>query len=106
MADDDKKPLDRYAVVAFWLAFFLMILPFEADIVFVGLRNGKFAIAALVASACSLTVLVPLLLSARRRRAQPQHWRGGGFFAAAAAILVLHFLMMSYVFYGVLSKDR
>lgn len=106
MADDDKKPLDSYAVVAFWLAFLLMVLPFEADMVFVCLRNGKFAIAASMVSACSLAVLVPLLLSARRRRARPQHWRGRGCFAAAAAILILQFLVMSHAFYGVLSKDR
>lgn len=105
MAAEYKKPLDAYAAAAFGLAVFLMILPFEADIVLAGLRTANIASAALVAVTCSLTVLVPILLSARRRWIQPYQWRGGGYFAAAVAILVLQFLMMGSVFYRVISND-
>lgn len=101
MAAEQRKPLDAYAAVSFYLAVFLMILPFEADIVFVGLNSGNVASAALVAAACSIAVLAPLLLSARRRRIQPYQWRGGGYFAGAAAILVLQLLVMGSVFYRV-----
>lgn len=105
MTVEQRKPLDAYAAVSFGLAVFLMILPVEADIVFVGLISGNVPFATLVAAACSITVLVPLLLSARRRRIQPSQWRGGGYFAGAAAILVLQLLVMGSVFYRVLSRD-
>jgi len=105
MAAEQRRPLDAYAAVSFYLAVFLMILPFEADIVLAGLSTGNIASAALVAAVCSIAVLVPLLLSARRRRIQPHQRRGGGYFAAAAAILVLQLLVMGSVFYRVLSQD-
>ena len=88
-----SKPLDGIAVCAFALAFFLMIMPVEADIAVSLMLSNHYAHAFAFASACFVAVLVPVFASWRRQYAQPDRWRGRGYLVAATAILVVNALV-------------
>lgn len=93
MTSDVPKPLDGFAVSAFALAFFLMVVPIEADVVAGLLLSQRYAESALLAAVCFVTVLIPTLISWRRQRAQPGVWRGRGYLFAATAILIFNGFM-------------
>jgi hypothetical protein len=98
------KQLDGFAVSAFALAMFIMVLPIEADIVFVSLANKDFASAAAIAMACIVTVLVPIFFSWRRQRSAQEMWRGRGYLQGAIAILVINLLMTGLTVFHIASK--
>ncbi|SFJ25740.1 hypothetical protein SAMN05421753_11757 [Planctomicrobium piriforme] len=85
-----RRKLDGLAMLAFWLSFFLMVLPTEADVLFSFIRNRQFTFAVLFAVFCSACVLVPFVLSWRRRRRNPEMWRGRGYWIAAGVVLCLN----------------
>jgi membrane protease YdiL (CAAX protease family) len=87
------KQLDGFAVLAFALAMVIMVLPIEADMVFVLLGNKKIALAAAIAMACIVTVLVPVVFSWRRQRSAPEVWGGRGYLRGAITILIINLLM-------------
>jgi len=89
----NSKPLDKIAVIAFFIAVFLMVLPVEADIVFGLWMFKRYTEAGLFAACCFIAVLVPVWISWRRQLGQPGVWRGRGYLVTATAILVINGIM-------------
>jgi hypothetical protein len=89
---------DGLAVLAFLLSLFVMVLPLEAGMLDVLLRQRRFVIAGIVAIVCFAVVFTPFLFSWRRRRRQPQMWRGRGYLIAAGVILTLNVLFVGTLF--------
>lgn len=60
---------------AFLLAVFVLVLPMQADIVFVFLRHGK-TLEALLAVICSIAIVaLPLLLAQLSTKHYPEKWK-------------------------------
>jgi hypothetical protein len=92
------KPFDLFAALAFGLSVFIMILPFEADILFGLFITRRYALAFLVAVCCSAAVLAPFLVSLKRQWRQPERWRGRGYLIATAVVLTINSLMFGFAF--------
>ena len=95
---------DGYAALACALAVGIMVLPTEADILFVLFANRQIALAGAFAVICFVSVLVPTIISWRRHRAAPQKWCGIGYLYGTVSILILNGLMVAAVFCHVLSR--
>lgn len=50
---------DSYAVVAFWLAFLIMIVPMQADLLADLVLQKRFDLAAVLALGCFAIVAIP-----------------------------------------------
>jgi hypothetical protein len=96
--DVPARRLDGLAALAFGLAVAIMMLPTEADILFVFLSRRQIALAGLGAALCSAVVLVPIVLSWRRHWSRPEAWRGRGYLIAASVIWVVNLLMFGSAF--------
>jgi hypothetical protein len=106
-ADLPKHRRDGFAVLAFWLAVVIMVMPTEADIVHSLLyHSGGIELAILVATLCFVTVLAPVALSWRRRWRQPRAWRDRGYLIAASVILAANLLIYGAVIIEHLSRKR
>jgi hypothetical protein len=101
---DPRKRFDWLAALAFALAFAIMVLPIEADILLGLFIEQQIALAGLVAILCFMVVLIPVMLSWRRHRSHPNAWRGRGYLNAATIILVINLLMFGVVFIGQLRR--
>ena len=98
-----KRP-DGFATLAFGLAVVIMVLPTEADILAVLFRQREIMLAGVVAALCSVTELIPVVLSWDRQRSHPEAWRGRGYLIAATVILVINSLLFGYAFIGELFR--
>ncbi len=94
------KRFDAWAALSLALAFFIMVLPVEADIIFGLMHHGDVALAMVFAVLCSVTVLLPFALSWRRHRSQPGSWRGHGYLGVTSVILILNSVMVTTVLAG------
>jgi hypothetical protein len=103
-SDVPVKRFDDFAVSAFFLAVFIMVLPTEADIILPFLSHGRIALGSLVAIACFTIVSVPSLISLCRHWRQPGVWRGRGYLVATNVILAINALMFGIVFFRQLAK--
>lgn len=99
-----ERKQDGLAVLAFLLSLSVMVLPLEADLLDVLLRQRRIALAGAVAAISFTVVFTPFALSWRRRRREPGAWKGAGFLIATAVILSLNALLISAVFIKQLSR--
>ncbi len=89
---------DRYAVWAYWLGFFIMVTPLEADMLFALVRAHERTYAKWFAVCCFLIVAVPFALSIRRRSLVPGRWRNRGALIVTALILAFNLWMVIMTF--------
>jgi hypothetical protein len=97
-ADEPAPRTEPLAMIAFFLALFLMVLPTEADALTFLVRYGHFTKAATLAAFYFLLVATLFGLSWRRFLHAPGKWRGRGYLIATAAILMLNILGVAFVF--------
>jgi len=73
-----EEPDLRYhplTFVAFLLAVFILILPVQADMVFVSLRSGRLAEAIATIVVTIGVVAAPLLFAQRSTKRHPEKWK-------------------------------
>jgi Mn2+/Fe2+ NRAMP family transporter len=78
---------------AFLLAFFVLIWPTQADIVYYFLRQGKVLEATLVVISCIAIVALPLLLAQRSTNRHPEKWQPRLLTPVTWIIIVLNALL-------------
>jgi hypothetical protein len=101
IAPGNSKPrVDPLARLAFFLGFFIMIWPTEADMLVALVRHGEFVRAAGFSFACFIVVFAPFIVSWRRLNRQPLGLRGRGYLIATGVILVLNIISVSVIFYS------
>jgi hypothetical protein len=88
---------DGFAITSCLLALFIMILPVEADMLFV-LMGRSIGAGAVFAVGCFAVVATPFALSLRRRSLQPGVWANRGSLITAGVILALNILSVSSIF--------
>ena len=88
---------DWYAIVAFWLAFLIMIAPTQADLLAMLVPQKRFDLAALVALSCFAIVAIPYRRSLLRHLREPQIWSGRGYLIAMSVILILDVVFMGVI---------
>ncbi|HUE17543.1 MAG TPA: hypothetical protein VMR25_25545 [Planctomycetaceae bacterium] len=93
-----RRKWNWLAFLSFLLAVFLMVLPGEADALWMPLRAGHFVEAACIAAVCSAVVLVPFVLGRRCRRQSPDRWTGRGYLITTGIILILNTVWVTCVF--------
>lgn len=96
--DSSTRRRDSYAIVAFWLAFLIMIVPTQADILAGFVLQKRFDLAGLLVLGCFAIVAVPYVRSLQRHWREPQVWSGRGYLIATTVILVLDLTMISILF--------
>jgi hypothetical protein len=70
-----KRP-EPIGVLAVVLAIILMIVPLEADLLWVLHQQGRYTLQKIVWIFCFLVVFVPFIVSWRRMHLHPGRWRG------------------------------
>jgi hypothetical protein len=81
---------DCLAVAAFWLAMGTMVLPVEAGVLFVFLRDRQVLAACIVELAFFGVVFAPYSISVRRHWKEPSRWRGEGYLGVTTLVLLLN----------------
>jgi hypothetical protein len=94
---NSSRRRDSYAVVAFWLAFLIMIAPTQAGLLAGFVAQKRFDLAAVLALGCFAIVAIPYVRSFQRHRREPQVWSGRGHLIATSVILILNLLVLCTV---------
>lgn len=94
---------DPYAAIALLLALLIMVLPTEADCLFIPLREGDFFSAIIVALFCFFIVFLPFAVAWRRWKRKPEIWRSRGYLMVTLVILILNIVMLTFTFADALS---
>jgi len=76
-ADNSKRRQEPFGVIALGLALLVMVLPLEADILWMLHRSGRVVLAIALWCLCFVLVATPLAISWRRLRRYPGRWRRG-----------------------------
>ena len=103
--ENSSRRRDNYAVVAFWLAFLIMIWPTQAGALHVLVKLGRFGLAGLLALGCIAIVAIPYMRSFRRHWSEPQMWSGRGYLIATTVILIWNLLIACTMFIQALTVN-
>ena len=76
-AGSSKRRQEPFGMMALGLALFVMVLPLEADILWMLHRSGRVAPAIALWCICFVLVATLLAISWRRLRRYPRRWRRG-----------------------------
>ncbi|MEX2169104.1 MAG: hypothetical protein WD851_07325 [Pirellulales bacterium] len=96
--ENSPRRRDSYAVVAFWLAFFIMIWPTQAGALHVLVSLRRYDLAGLLVLGCLAIVAIPYMRSFRRHWSEPQMWSGRGYLIATTVILMWNLLVVCTMF--------
>jgi hypothetical protein len=94
-----KPRLEPFALVVFWLAFFVMVAPLEADMLWSLVHYRRFAASVGCWLVCFLIVFIPFVFSWKRFRSHPTRWRGRGYLIATGLILTVNLTFGVVAFY-------
>ncbi len=101
-----KNKLKRHplATGSFWLCIFTMILPTEADLIFMLLNAGKYFQALIAKLIFTVIIGSPLLFSYIQTKKHPEKWQAYGLIKATFVILCFNAAVYGYVFWKFLIK--
>jgi hypothetical protein len=95
------KRFDGFAALSFALAFFIMVIPVEADLLMAFAVERRAVMCSLLAIACFMVVGAPFAISLHRHWRLPGVWRGEAYLGGTTLILLFNILMIA----GVLFKQ-
>jgi hypothetical protein len=96
----ESRAVPHWARITFFVAFFLMIWPTEADMLVGTLRHGQLISAVLLAVLCFSVVVALLILSFRRLHLQPLRRHSIPYLIATGAILALNVASVWVIFWN------